>query len=340
VDIRHLAYARSSGARMKGSTLHEGRSFAAVLAHFGVHVGVFLAMLAHGVGLASTTAQAQEKTTEPQEASTSVLVTLAKPNCFSATIRVTGYLFPGQEAFVTMELEGYQVIAVDAHEGDRVIAGQLLARLARIGMPAPGQQDMPAEISLRAPVGGRIEKSTATLGSVFVPKGEPLFRIAANDAIELQAEVPGLYLSKIIAGQTVVRVKTLGGEVSGHVKRIGAEVDKVTQMGQVRATLAPDVSLRIGDFVPAILDAGQTCGVSVPRSAVNYGTDGTTVRVVRAQIVETRRVRVGLVNDQNAEIQEGVQKGDVVVAHAGTSLRDGDHVTTRLADDSDRTEQR
>jgi HlyD family secretion protein len=298
-----------------------------------------------GSGLCTTTqkAQAQERTQGPaSETSSSVLVALAKQSCFSATIRVTGFLLPAQEAVVTLELEGYQVIAVDAHEGDRVTSGQILARLARIGVSSPGQREMPAEISLKAPASGRIEASSAALGSMAVPKGDPLFRIAVGDGIELQAEVPGVYLPKITGGQTTVRVQTQGGEILGQVKRIGAEVDKTTQLGHVRAALAVDPNnkfLRIGTFVPATLTAGQSCGVSVPRSAVYYGTDGTTVQIVRAQTVETRRVRVGLSDDQDVEIEEGVQKGEVVVAHAGSALRDGDRVATTVTEDSGSTEQ-
>jgi len=151
--------------------------------------------------------------------------------------------------------------------------------------------------------------------------------------------VPSLYLGQI-APKQVVRIETPKGDVIGQVKRISPEVDKTTQLGHLRAILAPDSALRGGSFVRATIEAGQSCGVSVPRSAVNYGTAGTTVQVVRAQIVETRPVRIGLVSDVDAEIKEGVRIGEVVVAHAGTSLRDGDQVTTTFVNESGRPEQR
>src|SRR5271168_5165692 len=52
LDVRHLAYARSSGARPEGLTLHKGRSSAGGLARAGAHVGIFLASLACGTELA------------------------------------------------------------------------------------------------------------------------------------------------------------------------------------------------------------------------------------------------------------------------------------------------
>ncbi len=329
MELCRNAYARpmSRGSDRFASPL------AVLFARRLARLGLVLAM----TGVAAEAAQAAEKSAESTQAvGTSVKVVHATKACFFATAQVTGFLVPGRQAIVTLDLEGYRVTDIFAREGDRVAAGHPIARLERIGMPGPGQQGMPATIQLLAPMGGRVEKSTAQVGAVASPKGEPLFRIA-GDEIEMEAEVPTLYLSEI-APKQVVRVQTRNGEVTGQIKRISSEVDKVTQMGHVRAILAPDPSLHVGAFVRATIEAGQSCGVSVPRSAVFYGTDGTTVQVVRAQVVETQRVRIGLVSDQDAEIKEGVREGDLVVAYAGSSLRDGDQVTT-IIDDSGRTER-
>ena len=50
------------------------------------------------------------------------------------------------------------------------------------------------------------------------------------------------------------------------------------------------------------------------------------VQVVRDNRVETRRVTVGLISADQAEIREGVADGDMVIARAGAFVRDGDHV--------------
>ena len=72
--------------------------------------------------------------------------------------------------------------------------------------------------------------------------------------------------------------------------------------------------------------------MSVPKSAVDH----STVQVVRDGNVETRNVRLGLFSDNDIEIREGVKEGEIVVANAGTSLRDGDKVKTILPDEFDR----
>ncbi len=67
-----------------------------------------------------------------------------------------------------------------------------------------------------------------------------------------------------------------------------------------------------------------------PRSAVVNRGERATVQVIRDGKVETRNVRLGLLSDNSVEIREGISDGDIVVANAGTSLRDGDAVENHL----------
>jgi multidrug efflux pump subunit AcrA (membrane-fusion protein) len=103
----------------------------------------------------------------------------------------------------------------------------------------------------------------------------------------------------------------------------------------VRISVERDPALRVGEFARATINASRSCGVSVPKSAVLYRTEGTSVQVVRDDnVVETRRVRVGLFSDTAVEIREGVKEGELVVANAGTSLHDGDKVKPTLQDEA------
>jgi len=66
--------------------------------------------------------------------------------------------------------------------------------------------------------------------------------------------------------------------------------------------------------------------VAVPLTAVQYGSAGTVVQVVKRQRIETRRVEVGLTSGGQIEIRDGLNEGDDVVARAGALLREGDPV--------------
>ena len=68
-------------------------------------------------------------------------------------------------------------------------------------------------------------------------------------------------------------------------------------------------------FVRVTIDARRSCGVAIPRSAIDHAT----VQVVKGNTIETRQVKVGLSSDVATEILEGVREGESVVADAGTS---------------------
>jgi HlyD family secretion protein len=55
------------------------------------------------------------------------------------------------------------------------------------------------------------------------------------------------------------------------------------------------------------------------------------VQVVRRDRVETKRVEVGLLSGGQVEIRDGLNEGDVVVARAGSLLREGDLVRPVMA---------
>jgi hypothetical protein len=80
-------------------------------------------------------------------------------------------------------------------------------------------------------------------------------------------------------------------------------------------------------FARATIEANRSRGISVPRSAVLYRTEGPSVQVVRGDVIETRLVHVGYHSDTDTEIRDGLREGDLVVRDAGSSLR----TATRLS---------
>jgi multidrug efflux pump subunit AcrA (membrane-fusion protein) len=269
-----------------------------------------------------------------------VIVARATKACFSASIQVTGFLTARREALVTLDADTYRVAEILAKEGDQVTAGQPLVRLARQegGAGASGGVG-PATASLRAPAAGTVTRATAVLGATASPRAEPLFRIAIDSEIELEAEVPSIHVPKLAPGQTARIEVEDGRELSGSVRLVPAEINPMSQLGRVRVSIERDPSLRLGSFARATIDASRSCGVSVPKAAVQFRTEGTSVQVVRNRVVETRRVRVGLHSELNVEIREGVREGETIVANAGTSLRDGDQVQPKFVDEVGQVER-
>jgi HlyD family secretion protein len=261
-----------------------------------------------------------------------VTVVRAVNACFSSMIRVTGFLAAREQAVVMLDAPGLRVTEVLASEGDKVTAGQTLVRLARQAADGPDAAGARNITALRAPAAGVVTRSAAVVGATApAGPGEPLFLIAVDGEIELEAEVPSIHAPALAAGQPA-RIEVEGRELSGRVRLVPAAIDRRTQLGRTRLSLDRDPALRLGTFARATIEANRSCGVSVPGSAVHYRTGGASVQVVRDDVVETRLVQVGLHSDTDTEIREGLHAGDLVVANAGSSLRDGDKVRPVVAD--------
>lgn len=262
-----------------------------------------------------------------------VIVVRAISACFSATIHVTGFLVARAEAVVTLD-PGQRITEVSAGEGDRVTAGQTLVR----STPISGETS--SATTLKAPAAGIVTRSTAAIGGTASPlQNEPLFRIAIDNEIELEAEIPSIHVSALSSGQAARIQIENSRELSGRVRLVPAAVDQRTQLGRARLSMERASELRIGMFARATIDANRSCGISVPRSAVTYRTEGTSVQVVRENVIETRRVEIGFHSDTDIEIRSGLRDGDTVAANAGSSLRDGDRVKSIVTDPA-RAEQR
>jgi multidrug efflux pump subunit AcrA (membrane-fusion protein) len=279
-----------------------------------------------------------------------VIVVKATTACFSDLVRVAGYLVPRRVAVVNVDADGYRIAELGAAEGEQVASGQALARLTRQaaeGATAPAgaggagaARPTPATLILRAPAAGLVLKSTARIREMASPQAEPLFQIVVDNEIELEAQIPSIHIAKLKTGE-IARVLVAGGaERIGKVRLVAPDIDQKSQLGKVRLAVGNDASLRVGMFASATIDAKQSCGVAIPRGAVESRVEGASVRVVRGNIVEMRRVTVGLLSDDSAEIREGLNDGEVVVANAGSSLHDGDTINPKFPGESDQPRAR
>jgi multidrug efflux pump subunit AcrA (membrane-fusion protein) len=268
-----------------------------------------------------------------------VIVTKSTNACFSDLVRVTGFVVPRREAVVGVDQEGSKVSDLMVREGETVTENQELARLtpppAQPGAQGGGSRPA-APISLRAPAAGLVTQVNTIIGAPASPQAGPMFRIAVNNEIDLDAEVPAVHMMKLNPGATVRISRDNGPDIVGRVRLVSPQIDRSTQLGHVRITLTSNPSLKIGMFAQASIDAKRSCGVAIPRTAIDH----LTVQVVKGNTVETRKVRVGLVSDTSTEILEGLDVGEIVVADAGSSLHDGDQIKTMFAEELDRTRVR
>jgi HlyD family secretion protein len=181
-------------------------------------------------------------------------------------------------------------------------------------------------VEVKAPADGIVSRRMARVGGYAAGAAEPMFRIVAKGEVELDAEVVETRLGAVGVGQRA-RVEVAGlGEVTGTVRLVSPEVEKSTRLGRVRIFLGDNPGLRVGAFARASIETASSSGLAVPASAVLYGPHGPTVQVVRGNRIETRAIKAGLAANALVEVRDGLTDGDLVVARAGTFLRDGDTV--------------
>lgn len=187
-----------------------------------------------------------------------------------------------------------------------------------------------ARTEIKAPRAGIVSRRTARLGAMasMLPQTDPLFRIIADGAVELEAQVAEVELPKLKLGQGVaVTPAGANDALAGTIRLIMPEVDKASRLGRVLVALDGNPPVAIGSFARGVIETGRKRAVTLPLSAITYNRAGATVQSVKDGKVATKPVTLGLVGHGRAEIVTGISEGETVVARAGTFVRDGDTIT-------------
>lgn len=383
---------------------------------------ILRAALLAAVLLPAAGAPAQTTVPSPGQATPpvgpSVTVTAAKTTEIVQSVVVSGSMVARDEVLVSPEVDGLQIVEILAEEGDKVAAGQILARLSRTTLDVQKAQNeaqiaraeaviaqsnaqiVEAEANLvaannnfdrtkqlrtsgnvsnetfdqrdaaaraaqaklnssrqalaianadlalakaqgrdievklartqiKAPAAGTLSRRNAKLGATAaMASTEPLFRIIADGAIELEAEVAEVELPGLKLGQRVA-VLQAGSTVplEGSIRLISPEVDRASRLGRLRVSLKGDQPVSVGAFARGVIETGRKTAVTLPLSAITYARSGPTVQSVTDGKVTTKPIKLGLAGDGRAEIVSGVSDGETVVARAGTFVRDGDMIT-------------
>ena len=222
-----------------------------------------------------------------------------------------------------------QMAARTAAAREQTSEAGLVAAQADLDLAHAQRQELMVRLArteVRAPVAGRISRRAARLGAVVASAGDPLFRIIEDDTVELEADVPETYLSRLRPGQHAT--VTLAGETAsrpGRVRLVAPELNRATRLGRVRITVAGSPAV-IGGFARAVVETGRRDGVVVPLSSVLFEADGDRVQVVRDGVVHTVPVTIAG-RDPGRAALDGLAPNEMVVAVSGSFVRDGDQVT-------------
>jgi HlyD family secretion protein len=191
-----------------------------------------------------------------------------------------------------------------------------------------------ARSEVRAPLAGLLQRRRIEIGEVA--NDTPLFEIAAGSAMEVVADLSEAAWRRVRIGQSADIILADGRAMTGEVRRLSGALDSKTRLGRAWINLdnAPE-DLVSGAGASARLRIGNADLLAIPQSSLLFDQQGVHVFVVADGKAVRRTVTLGAQNAEYAEIIEGLNAGDAVVARAGSLLRDGDPVRAIDADTKD-----
>ncbi len=178
---------------------------------------------------------------------------------------------------------------------------------------------------LRAPASGLVIDRTASLGAAT--EGQTLFRIAADNRLEVAAQVAEAEALALQEGQVATFSLVDGSTVQGTLRRLPASIDSRTRTGEALFALPSGTRVRAGMYLRGHADLPSREVIAVPQSSVLYES-GQAYVLVLDDTSHVHRIDVQLAGRDGdwVEVIEGLSSGQRIVGSGAAFLQDGEQV--------------
>ena len=232
----------------------------------------------------------------------------------------------------------------DATASQRSQAAMLLAAQANLRT----SQINLGYTDIKAPIAGKITRTSLTQGNVVGPSSGTLATIVSQDpmyvyfpvAVRAAIDLRDRYADKGGTSAVVIKLKLPNSKVyapDGHLDYIdpsvAANTDTITLRGTIANPLLPgmkvgdpgDRELTDGEFVTVLLQGAQPIQtLAIPSAAVLSDQQGSYVYVLGADNkAEQRRVTPGQASGALTTISAGLKEGEVIVSDGIQRVRAG-----------------
>lgn len=179
-----------------------------------------------------------------------------------------------------------------------------------------------------APASGRILSRSVALGARSSGSGDPLFSIARDGVVELEAEVSERAISRIRSGQAAqISISNRADRIEGEVRLVFPELVSASRLGRVRITLPSTFEGPVGAFARGSIEITRQRGTYLPASAVMVQDGQTrTVKTVEDGRIRLVSVEAGLEASGLVQIVSGLEAGQSVVLKSSSYVGAGDQV--------------
>ena len=211
------------------------------------------------------------------------------------------------------------------------------ARLAAANARLKSTSNVARDTRVIAPTSGIIEKKLVETGE-RVTRGQQLFSLVRNDALELAAAVPARQANAVATGQAVHFIAD-GREFDGRVARISPTIDPASRSVAVYIQVPnANGALKGGTFANGrVVQRTISNALVVPTPALRQSQENgqTFVYRIANRAVDVATIQLGVIDERagKAEVLSGLNDGDrVIVGNVGTLGR-GMQVTVLGTDD-------
>ncbi|MFV0635693.1 efflux RND transporter periplasmic adaptor subunit [Mitsuokella sp. WILCCON 0060] len=198
------------------------------------------------------------------------------------------------------------------------------------------------DMYLRAPRDGIIGYRNVEVGAI-VSAGTKVLSLVDNSHMNVDCTLSENDAAILKTGLAVkVTIDAMGTDYDGEIVYVSPAMDESSKTYQVRIELADSADdIKAGLFAHTAIDILQRrATLCVPKEAVLSRNGKQTVFVVRPDgTVEEREVKIGLMNDAEEEILDGIEDGDTVVVTNQDKLQDGKSVETEPYEDADKSDK-
>lgn len=202
---------------------------------------------------------------------------------------------------------------------------------------------------VRAPASGLVIDRTAELGRSV--DGQVLFRIAADNRLEVSAQVAEADALALQEGQRATFTLVDGSTVEGALRRLPASIDSRTRTGEALFALPQGTRVRAGMYLRGQASLPPRQVIAVPQSSILYDSGQAYVFVVSPEpapateaqrearrrrdedapveptyVVSRQAVQLGGRDGELVEVVSGLQIGQRIVGSGAAFLQAGEAV--------------
>lgn len=199
-------------------------------------------------------------------------------------------------------------------------------------------QTMSKYETIVTPFDGVVTKRYANTGSMIQAgtasqtQAMPVVRVSENGLLRLILPVPESAVPQVAVGHAVsVRVPALGRAFAGRVARYTDKLQLSTRTMDTEVDVSnPSFSIVPGMYAEVDLQLRAHAGViAVPVDAIDgTGASAKVFVVPESGRIHVVPVKLGIETAQQAEIEQGLNEGDLVVVGRRAGLKEGDKVKT------------